>query len=227
MVKRTRGNRAKSSTRGSARGAAPRQSGAQSPSRRKFVVFTSLVGALTGTSALLLALAPASLTPDAARSLLAVNAPQSLDVIFDTPIPLQDGRWKSIFIHHSRTPSGSATTLAAQASGLADHFVICNGIGGGDGELQISQRWTQQSPPGLTPGLERIDQDCISICLIGDFNRLAPTAAQQQRLSNLVSALQHRLVIPADDVTVVQQTPEAAGIGSRFPVVTLRSHLLR
>ena len=53
-------------------------------SQRKFIVFTSLIGVLTVTSALLLALAPAPVSPDAASSLYAIDAPSSLDVIFET-----------------------------------------------------------------------------------------------------------------------------------------------
>src|SRR5438552_3741853 len=53
-------------------------------SHRKFVVFASLVGVLTVTSALLLALAPAPLVPDAYSSLFAIDAPRSMDAIFET-----------------------------------------------------------------------------------------------------------------------------------------------
>ena len=45
---------------------------------RKVVVFTSLIGVLVFTSALLMALAPAPLTPDATNSLFAVDQPQSM-----------------------------------------------------------------------------------------------------------------------------------------------------
>lgn len=200
---------------------------ARQDSRRKFVVFASLVGALTGTSALLLALAPASLTPDAAKSLLAVGTPQSLDALLDTPIPLQSGRWNSVYIHQSRTTGGSATTLSGSKDGLADHFVICNGKGGADGEVQISQRWTQQSPAGVTAGLDRIEEDCISICVIGDFNHAAPTAAQQQRLSELVSTLQHSLRISSKNLILIPDAPDAAGIGRSFPMASFQSRLVR
>jgi hypothetical protein len=219
MAKRSKITRKSASSRGA--------DSARQHSRRKFVVFASLVGALTGTSALLLALAPASLAPDAAKSLLAVGSPQSLDALLDTPIPLQAGRWNSIYIHQSRTPGGSTATLAASAAGLADHFVICNGKGGADGEVQISQRWTQQSPAGVTAGLQRIEGDCISICLIGDFNRNAPTPAQQQRLSDLVLTLQRNLRISAKNLILIPDAPDAAGIGRAFPMASFESRTIR
>src|SRR5690348_8226362 len=59
-------------------------------SQRKFIVFSTLLGVLTLTSALLMALAPAPLVPDAATSLFAVDEPRSLDVIFQTKNPLQE-----------------------------------------------------------------------------------------------------------------------------------------
>src|SRR5438045_340643 len=56
-------------------------------SQRKFIVFSTLLAVLSLTSALLMALAPAPLVPDAATSLFAVDEPRSLDVIFQTRSP--------------------------------------------------------------------------------------------------------------------------------------------
>ena len=46
--------------------------------RRSLIVLGSLVGLLTATSALLLALAPAPLAPEASGSLFAIDVPQSM-----------------------------------------------------------------------------------------------------------------------------------------------------
>src|SRR5688572_10518462 len=89
-------------------------------SQRKVIVFAALLAVMTVTSALLLALAPAPLAPGAASSLFAVGAPDSLDAIFQTATPVQQGRWKDIYVHHSLTPAGSAATLGESAGGLAD-----------------------------------------------------------------------------------------------------------
>ena len=110
--------------------------------RRRFFVFSSLVAVLSLTSALLLAIAPAPLKPDAAGSLFALEAPPSLDVIFDTRTPLK--QWKYIYIHHSDTAGGNAQTVGHASGGLGDHFVIGNGDGAVDGELLIGQRWDSQ-----------------------------------------------------------------------------------
>ena len=181
-------------------------------------MLVSLVAVLTLTSALLLALAPAPLNPQASSSLFAIDAPQSFDALFDsTAVPVTSGRWQYIYIHHSATVSGSAQTLAESARGLADHFVLGNGDGCVDGEIQVGQRWTQQISADRTPGTDSIRPDCISICLIGDFNQSRPTATQQRRLAQLVSALQGRLHLPRSNVFLDAQPANAAGIGRYFP----------
>ncbi|MGB7156662.1 MAG: N-acetylmuramoyl-L-alanine amidase [Tepidisphaeraceae bacterium] len=195
-------------------------------SQRKFVVFTSLIGVLTVTSALLLALAPAPLTADAASSLFAIDAPSSLDVIYDTQVPAQPNRWKYVYVRHTRTTAGNALTLGQASGGLGDHFVIGNGDGCVDGEIQIGQRWNQQQsalPPikGST-----IDPACISICLVGDFDRAVPTPTQLRRLSQLVGTLQGRLGIPADQVLLIDHPNSPAGTGKYFPSGAFRAQLL-
>ena len=195
-------------------------------SRRKFFVFLSLVGLLTGTSALLLALAPAPLKPDSAASLFALDAPRSMDVIFDTTNPVAAGQWKYIFIHHSQTASGNAATLAARPGGLGDHFVIGNGTGCVDGEIQIGHRWAAQLPAGRTPGLATVRPDCVSICLVGDFNRAAPTPTQRLRLAQLVTTLQKQLAIPGSSIHLVQGTNTPADAGRHFPVDAFRQQLM-
>jgi hypothetical protein len=194
--------------------------------RRKIIVFSMLLGVLPVTSALLMALAPAPLTPDAATSLFAVDEPSSMDAIFETKRPVAPGRWKYIFIHHSQTTSGNALTLGEATDGVGDHFVIGNGDGCLDGEIQISQRWNQQQsalPPG---GATKIDAACISICLVGDFDHQMPTSTQMRRLAQLVDALQGQLHIVPEHVLTMDTPKSAAGIGRYFPTAAFRGQLL-
>jgi hypothetical protein len=189
-------------------------------------VFVSLAVLLSGTSVLLLVLAPAPLKPDSGASLFAVDTPRSMDVIFETPNPVADGRWKYIYVHHSQTPSGNAATLGTQPGGLADHFVIGNGAGCVDGEIQVGHRWATQLSAGKTTPATSVRPDCISICVVGDFNRTAPTATQRLRLSQLVAALQSRLGISGVAVHLVQGSGTAADAGTHFPVEAFRQQLL-
>jgi hypothetical protein len=193
---------------------------------RKFIVFASLIGVLTFTSALLLALAPAPLTPAAASSLFAIDAPDSMDAVFMTEVPARAGQWKYIYIHHSRTTGGNAVTLGQLTGGLNDHFVIGNGDGAIDGEIQIGQRWNQQLPANQPIGATGIDPACISICVVGDFDRGMPTPTQMRRLSQLVGTLQGRYHIPADRVLLLGQPNSPAGSGRYFPLTAFRDQLL-
>lgn len=195
-------------------------------SERKFVVFTSLVAVLTLTSALLLALAPAPLSPE--LGMIAIDSPRALDAIFTTDKPATSGRWRYVYVHHSKTRSGSASTLSAKdGSGLADHFLVGNGDGVDDGHIQISHRWLAQKSALPPEGAAEINADAISICVVGDFDASLPSSQQMKRLTQLVTTLQDRLNIPRDRVllaTDVRNTP--AGAGRYFPATAFRQALL-
>ena len=178
------------------------------------------------TAACLLALAPAPLTPMASSSLFAIEAPQSMDVVFQTDSPVRTARWKYIYVHHSRTVAGNAATLANTTEGVGDHFVIGNGDGCLDGEIQIGQRWNKQLTAAPPAGAREIDPDCISICLVGDFDRGVPTPIQLHRLEQLTLALQSRLRIPARNVLLMDQLASPAGSGRYFPTSAFREQLL-
>jgi hypothetical protein len=197
--------------------------------QRKLLVFSALLGVLSVTSALLLALAPAPVAPDAATSLFAVDAPASLNVIFDTKTPVAPRRWKYIFIHHSQTATGNAVTLAQSSAGVGDHFVIGNGDGAVDGEIQLTQRWNQQQnalPPTGAAFSPSHTSACISICLVGDFDQTVPTPTQLRRVGQLVGALRDQLQIDARDVLLIDQPRSAAGIGKYFPKGAFRQQLI-
>ena len=195
-------------------------------SHRKFIVFSTLLGVLSLTSALLMALAPAPLVPDAATSLFAVDEPRSMDVIFETKAPVAANHWKYVYIHHTQTTSGNALSLAQATDGMGDHFIIGNGDGLMDGEIQIGQRWNQQQVALPPKGANRINGECISIGLVGDFDKTIPTPTQLRRLGQLVATLQGELHVPAANVLVVDIPKSRAGIGRYFPKSAFRTQLL-
>ena len=173
-----------------------------------------------------MALAPPPLVQDAASSLFAIDAPRTLDVIFDTKTPVTPGRWKYIYIHHSGTAGGDATSLGQATGGLGDHFIIGNGDGCVDGEIQIGQRWNQQQPAIPPRDVTRFDKGCISICLVGDFDRTVPTPTQLRRLAQLVGTIQGQLHIGRESVLLVDQPNTVGGAGHYFPITAFRSQLL-
>jgi hypothetical protein len=214
-------------------------------SQRKVVVFSTLLGVLSMTCALLMALEPAPVAPDAASSLFAIDdQPRSMDAVFETQTPIAAGRWKYVYIHHSRTTSGNAITLASDGdaatataaaaaaaanTGVGDHFVIGNGDGCTDGEIQLTQRWNRQlaaTPPAGASNVEPAWSQSISICVVGDFDSHVPTPTQLRRLTQLVNSLQGTLHIDRSRVLLIDSPKTAAGAGRYFPISAFRGQLL-
>jgi hypothetical protein len=196
-------------------------------SRRSFVVLSSLVGVLTLTSVLLRAMQGAPLTADAATGLMASDSRDALAVVFRTQTPAPPMRWTAIYIRHSKTSSGNALSVGPDARAAGDHFVIGNGDGAVDGEVQFTPRWNTQSAAQPAPGVSDIDPACISICLVGDFDKTAPTPTQLKRLEHLVQALQDRFRIPSRQVWLFDYPGTSAGVGKFFPASAFQSKLLR
>jgi len=195
--------------------------------QRRFFVFVSLVAFVSATAALLLALSPQPLAPDLPQTLAAVEAADGMEQVFQTDAPMSRGTWKYIHIRHSKTPSGDAISLTRGRGDPGDHFVICNGQGGVDGEIQLTPRWLAQISALPPAGAESIDPACISICLIGDHDLAAPTPTQIRRLTRLVTALQAKLNVPARNVIAEAFPGSAATAGAAFPTADFRSRILQ
>lgn len=113
-------------------------------------------------------------------------------------------RWDSVEIFFSATHSGSVERLASMA-GLMDaaalncHFVICNGAGGGDGEIQTTEKWQRQWSIKPGPTWQGAEQT-IRVCLIGDGISAPATDSQLKRLETLLDSMCREFNIPADSV---------------------------
>jgi hypothetical protein len=180
-------------------------------SRRNVLVIAGLLSSLTLTSILLLILAPSPLLPEP-RSLVVVESNPALDEIFDTQAPAR--AWQSIFIHHSKT-------RRADAAGGGDHFLITGPADGADGAIRIEQCWTNQQQAATAAA-----SNCITICIVGDFDQSAPTATQIRRTQLLVQSLQRRLRISAKNVIAYDRPNSPSGLGRHFPAARLREALL-
>lgn len=109
-----------------------------------------------------------------------------------------NSRWKYIAIHHSATTQGSLESMdryhkekRRMTNGLAYHFVIGNGRNMGDGTIGIGNRWKQQIKGGHLFS-EWQNNIAIGICLVGNFEKGAPTAKQMKSLEALLAWLQTR-----------------------------------
>jgi hypothetical protein len=197
--------------------------------QRKVIVLASLIGVLTLTSALLLALAPPPLGGQGGYDNLWASENSPADAgsdlsaaLFQTHVPAHRGEWKFIFIHDSGPNSAGAAN--------GDHFVVPDPADGSDGRIVMTQRWNNQkaaSPAGVVS----IDPACISICVDGNFDHAAPSAAQMsaaqmRRLAQLVSTLQGQLGIGGDQVFAYTAAAPGSGVGREFPVDDLKQQIL-
>jgi hypothetical protein len=109
-------------------------------------------------------------------------------------------RWNRIEIYYSGTKSGNIEQLA-RSNGLKSsvdlncHFVICNGFGGYDGQIQPTEKWQRQwssIPDNTWNGSDKT----IRICIIADGKSTHPTDCQLKRIQVLVEALCKKFYIP-------------------------------
>ncbi|WP_158404355.1 peptidoglycan recognition protein family protein [Candidatus Xiphinematobacter sp. Idaho Grape] len=114
--------------------------------------------------------------------------------------PVRRGRWKYIIIHNSGTRRGNARAFDAyhrrvrrMKNGLAYHFVIGNGRLSRNGEIEVGNRWRKQINGGHVAS-DYLNNIAIGVCLVGDFNRHAPTPQQLAACKELTSCLQARVV---------------------------------
>jgi hypothetical protein len=108
---------------------------------------------------------------------------------------------KYVILHHSATASGNVETFRryhVDQLGYGDvgyHFIVCNGNGGSDGELQ-------EGRPILMTGAHAYgrNKDSIGVCLVGNFTKTMPTEAQMETLYTLLQKLVKRYSISPDHV---------------------------
>ena len=94
--------------------------------------------------------------------------------------------WEEIRIVGSGGSSGCLEDLPGLR---APHFVIGNGTGSGEGEIEVGELWPDQE------GIPRIE-----IVLIGDFTRSEPPILQTAALLRLLRYLSARCGIPDERI---------------------------
>lgn len=198
-------------------------------------MLSSLLGAMTLTSGLLLMLEPGPRAPlsDLQLSARVEERKSNEDLLFETDLAVQPGRWKAIVVHHSGTGQGSLGKLnqlheEQRRGGLGYHFVLNNGRGAEDGLIEVGFRWQRQLVGFHSFGTDGDwrNRQAIGICLIGDGDRQTYTRAQFDHLLWLVHQLQRHLGIPAEKVIVEVDPDGDVGIGRLFPLTQFRQQLL-
>lgn len=139
-------------------------------------------------------------------------------------------RWTCIVIHHSATDVGGADRFdrAHRDRGwdsLGYHFVVGNGSDTADGKVEVGPRWREQKHGAhCRTDDEHYNEHGIGVCLVGDFDKARPTAAQTKSLTRLVRHLCREYDISASRIyTHGGVTGKTNCPGRRFDLKKLRA----
>ena len=156
--------------------------------RREEKVFAALLVSITAGAIVLMVLG--NNPPSAgAFSLSRYYRLDPIEKVILARSPQSPGRWSCIEIYYSGTKAGNIEQLAS-LSGLANpkdincHFVICNGLGGGDGQIQTTEKWQRQ----------------WSVCIRADGKTTLPTDFQIKRVEELVEKLYRKFNIQLESI---------------------------
>jgi hypothetical protein len=148
--------------------------------------------------------------------------------------------WFAIIVHHSATEVGNAAYFNKEHSGRLDDFggrwlgigydfVIGNGSLSGDGEVETTFRWKEQLVGAHCKTADNwANTYGIGIVLVGNFDLSRPSEMQMESLTKLVSYLQKRYYIPANDIYGHGSTPGAHATdcpGTNFPMSEFKQML--
>ncbi|HRX84884.1 MAG TPA: peptidoglycan recognition family protein [Phycisphaerae bacterium] len=142
-------------------------------------------------------------------------------------------KWTDIVIHHSASRSGGAAAFdryhrtVQHWDELGYHFVIGNGTDTRDGQVEVGGRWTKQKHGAhcKTPD-NYYNEHGIGICLVGDFSKTSPSAAQLASLQRLLLFLTARCHIPVSRIrTHGGVTHKTQCPGRNFPLAQVQRNL--
>lgn len=150
--------------------------------------------------------------------------------------------WRYIVIHHSDSHIGSVSQIDSWhrqkgwENGCGYHFVIGNGAGTADGQVEMSQRWHLQlvgahcrlreayaRQNGV--GSNYYNEHGIGIVLVGKFNDTRPTPRQMASLVELVRFLMDTCNIPPQRVVGHGDVDETECPGLHFSMPDFRLRL--
>jgi len=138
-------------------------------------------------------------------------------------------RWKYIVVHHSAGKYGNIDFLQKvhrertndPIYAIAYHFIIGNGNGLADGEIDSDIR-RKYHLWGSHISVKNLDRNVrgLGICLIGNFEDDSVTDKQYKSLVALTSQLMNEYSIPPENVTGHGYTPGESTKcpGKRFPM---------
>lgn len=152
------------------------------------------------------------------------NLSQSFQWDFSQPAR----EWKYIVIHHTATNTGSVASIHQSHlnrkdskgnpwRGIGYHFVIGNGNGMPDGEIESTFRWDEQTS-GAHAGDNEYNRHGIGVCLVGNFEDEPPTSRQLDSLKQLTAELSNRFRIQTEQIIGHSDVKATKCPGRLFPM---------
>lgn len=143
--------------------------------------------------------------------------------------------WQYIVLHHTATDSGDVQSIheshlknkdksGKHWLGIGYHFVIGNGNGMGDGEIEPTFRWKEQMH-GAHAGVGEYNQQGIGVVLIGNFEDHPPTTAQLAAVKHLVGSLAAQYQITGERIIGHGDVKATECPGKLFPLSEVRESL--
>ena len=114
-------------------------------------------------------------------------------------------QWERIEVFYSKTSGGNLEQISS-LNGLVSpedlnfHFLVCNRLGGIDGQILTTEKWYRQwsaLPDGSWGGTERT----IRICVIASAAGNPPTGSQLTRTTELIETLVRRFHISRENIS--------------------------
>lgn len=141
--------------------------------------------------------------------------------------------WKYIVLHHTATDSGDVASIheahlknkdksGKPWLGIGYHFVIGNGNGMNDGDIEPTFRWREQMH-GAHAGVGEYNQQGIGIVLVGNFEEHPPTSNQIQSVKQLVGSLATEYGITGERVVGHGDVKATECPGQQFPLSDVRA----
>lgn len=143
--------------------------------------------------------------------------------------------WNYLVLHHTASDTGSVESIHEEHLkrkdkkgnhwlGIGYHFVIGNGNGMGDGDVEPTFRWRQQLQ-GAHAGIADYNQHGIGIVLIGNFEKSPPTDAQAAAVKRLVGVLKREYGIASNKIIGHNDVKATECPGKLFPMSDVRDSI--
>jgi hypothetical protein len=136
--------------------------------------------------------------------------------------------WAYIVVHHTASSQGSVESIHAAHlqrrdrngnpwMGIGYHFVVGNGNGMGNGEIEPTFRWRQQLQ-GAHAGEDEHNKHGIGIAVVGNFELGPPSEAQIVAVRRLTHVLRVRYGIEPSNIVRHSDIKATACPGKYFPM---------